>query len=105
MLACLLSAVACLPAQVKVERDTRQSLFVGLSLADAPYMPCYLSTHFMLTCVCVSVCLSACLPSQSKLERDTGQSLFVGLSLADSIATCLRLGHNKAAANLRRYNL
>ncbi|KAF6254839.1 vacuolar protein sorting-associated protein 16 [Scenedesmus sp. NREL 46B-D3] len=42
------------------------------------------------------------LKEQSKLERDTGQSLFVGLSLADSIATCLRMGHNKAAASLRR---
>ncbi|WIA22377.1 hypothetical protein OEZ85_004684 [Tetradesmus obliquus] len=44
---------------------------------------------------------AALLKEQAKLERDTGQSLFVGLSLADTIATCLRLGHAKAAANLR----
>eukprot|EP00878_Enallax_costatus_P027161 GHUV01029216.1.p1 GENE.GHUV01029216.1~~GHUV01029216.1.p1 ORF type:complete len:582 (+),score=119.59 GHUV01029216.1:259-2004(+) len=39
---------------------------------------------------------------QLKLERDTGQVLFVGLSLADTITTCLKLGHQRQAANLRK---
>lgn len=45
---------------------------------------------------------AALLKEQSRLERETGQALFVGLSLADTIATCLRLGHTKAAASLRK---
>lgn len=31
-----------------------------------------------------------------------GQALFVGLSLADTITTCLKLGHHKQAASLRK---
>lgn len=36
------------------------------------------------------------------MERDTGQALFVGLSLADTITSCLKLGHHKQAASLRK---
>jgi hypothetical protein len=42
------------------------------------------------------------LKEQLKLERETGQALFVGLSLADTLASCIRLGHARAAASLRR---
>jgi hypothetical protein len=39
---------------------------------------------------------------QLALERSSGQSLFLGLSLSATLAQCLRLGHEKQAAALRR---
>jgi len=39
---------------------------------------------------------------QAKLEKDTGQALFLGLSLTDTLRACIRLGHNRAAAALRK---
>jgi hypothetical protein len=39
---------------------------------------------------------------QLALERSSGQSLFLGLSLSATLAQCLRLGHDKQAASLRR---
>jgi hypothetical protein len=81
--------------QSKLERDTGQSLFLYLSVCPSG-LHC-LPDRLRACTACVMDCLL-----QSKLEQDTGQSLFVGLSLADTIATCLRLGHSKAAATLRR---
>ncbi|KAF8057673.1 VCL1 [Scenedesmus sp. PABB004] len=45
---------------------------------------------------------AALLKEQVRLERDTGQALFVGLPLADTVGLCLRLGHARAAAGLRK---
>ncbi|MEW5298634.1 MAG: hypothetical protein WDW36_001730 [Sanguina aurantia] len=39
---------------------------------------------------------------QAKLEKDVGQRLFLGLSLIDTLRTCIRLGHHKAAAALKK---
>jgi hypothetical protein len=46
--------------------------------------------------------LAALRREQLALERDSGQALFLGLPLAATLAQCLRLGHAKAAAQLRR---
>jgi hypothetical protein len=39
---------------------------------------------------------------KARLERDTGQALFVGLSLSDTLRACLRLGHAREAAAVRK---
>ncbi|GAX81388.1 hypothetical protein CEUSTIGMA_g8819.t1 [Chlamydomonas eustigma] len=39
---------------------------------------------------------------QAKLERETGQHMFVGLSLIDTVRACIRLGHHRQAASLKK---
>ncbi|MEW5308699.1 MAG: hypothetical protein WDW38_000638 [Sanguina aurantia] len=39
---------------------------------------------------------------QAKLEKDVGQRLFLGLSVMDTLRACVRLGHHKAAAALKK---